>query len=78
MRGKYAQTIALDDQYDQIQQNQNQQDLQDQLAPPETNDIMREENSKILAQYGDNVQGLGTYIVNPGIEIDWTQYARCV
>ena len=44
LRGKYAQTIALDDQLNQIQQNQ--QDLQDPLAQSQSGDIMKEDKGK--------------------------------
>ncbi|MBC8537259.1 polymorphic toxin type 50 domain-containing protein [Feifania hominis] len=51
LRGKYAQTIALDDQLNQIQQNQNLQDQQSQtdqnhLAQNKPDGIMNGESSK--------------------------------
>ena len=32
--------------------------------------------TSILAQYGDDFGKMGTYVANPNIKVDWTQYAE--
>ena len=37
---------------------------------------LKVKGGSVLAQYGDEFGKMGTYVENPGIKIDWTQYAE--
>ena len=39
-------------------------------------DDVVESGTSTLAQYGDDFGKMGTYVENPNIKVDWTQYAE--